>query len=486
VLIQHTLRYLPAQVLSPLAQLLSMVLWTHWLTPQDMGIFTLVTVTQEVAFLLCLNWFSVYALRYLPGPEDTAGLHRYLGTENVILVAGTALGLLVALATCWMVAPQVSGVPTWLPSSAIAAYFVTRSACAHYAERARAQSAFRAYTWLQSAGPVGGLALGLLAMEFGRADAWSLLLAYAAAQALGLLVALPLMGMRWRAFKPDRDLLDAALRFGVPTMAVGMLGWLGENYIRYLVQWKEGAVVLGLMIVGWALGRRCASVAAMMVTTAAFPLASRLLNEGRRDEALRQLRTNAALLIAVLAPVTVGIELLGPALVELTVAQEYRQVTTQMLAIAMFGAALRNLHLHATNPLLVLERRFGLVAIVDGFEIVACVLASLAGLALAGIHGAVLGQALGSALALWLSLRFASRYGFEWPVAETLKVALGCLAMAGALLWLNPPRTLVGLLAGCVLGAGVYAATMAALFWPKLRSQLAHRMPGVVVGQTRR
>ena len=66
MLIQHTLRYLPAQLLSPLAQLLSMLLWTHWLSPQDMGVFTLVTVTQEIAYVVSLSWYSVYALRYLP------------------------------------------------------------------------------------------------------------------------------------------------------------------------------------------------------------------------------------------------------------------------------------------------------------------------------------------------------------------------------------------------------------------------------------
>jgi O-antigen/teichoic acid export membrane protein len=131
---------------------------------------------------------------------------------------------------------------------------------------------------------------------------------------------------------PDRELLKAAAQFGAPMLGLGLLGWLGENYIRYLVQWREGATALGLMVVGWALGRRCASVASMLVTTAAFPLAARLLNQGRRQEALQQLRLNAALMLAVLVPVTVGVELLGATLVQLTVAAEYRELTTGMLA----------------------------------------------------------------------------------------------------------------------------------------------------------
>ena len=78
MLISHTLKYLPAQLLSPLAQLVSVIVWTHWLSPAEMGVFTLVTVTQELAYLGCLGWFAIYALRYLPPREDAKGLATYL------------------------------------------------------------------------------------------------------------------------------------------------------------------------------------------------------------------------------------------------------------------------------------------------------------------------------------------------------------------------------------------------------------------------
>lgn len=473
MLIQHTLRYLPAQLLSPLAQLMSTVLWTHWLDPQQMGVFTLVTVTQEIAYLLCLNWFSVYALRYLPPSHDGPGLLRYLGTENAAVLAGTLAGVIVAMVTAWSLSPG----PDW-PTAllAIAGYFVTRSASLHYAERARAQSAFMAYTWLQTAGPVAGLGLGWLAMEHLHADAWTLLGAYALAQLMGIAAALPQMGMHWRGLRPDRQLLVSAAKFGAPLLGLGVLGWIGENYIRYLVQWREGPAALGLMIVGWALGRRCAAVASMLVTTAAFPLAARLLNEGRREEALAQLRTNAAMMLAVLVPVTVGVELLGAGLVELTVAPAYRALTTELLSLSMFAAAVRNLHLHVTDQLMVLERRFGMVARIDVVEIVACAGATLLGLALGGLPGAVLGQAFGSAIALLLSTYWARRaFGFHWPAAETLKVFAASAAMAAVLALHGAPHTVAELMLASLIGALVYCAAMALLFWPDLRRFLQAR-----------
>ena len=47
MLIRQTLLYLPAQLLGPLAQLAAIVLWTHWLDPNEFGLFTLAMAMQE-------------------------------------------------------------------------------------------------------------------------------------------------------------------------------------------------------------------------------------------------------------------------------------------------------------------------------------------------------------------------------------------------------------------------------------------------------
>lgn len=469
MLIGQMLRFLPAQLLSPAAQLISMVLWTHWLAPAQMGVFTLITATQEIAYTVTLAWFSIYALRYVPAAIDHDASRRYLGTENLIVLGSIAAAMLVGLATALVLPPDGQ---LGRDTLAVGLYFATRGLSAHYAERARAQSAFVAYTVLQTAGPVGAIGLGLWAFQIFEPNAYVLLCAYAAAQALGALVALPLMSMHWRLVRPDAALLRAALAFGGPVLGLSVLGWVAENYIRYLVQWQAGAATLGLMIVGWSLGRRCAAVATMLVATAAFPLASRLLNQGRRAEALAQLSINAALVLAVLAPVTAALAFLGPALVSLTVQSDYQAITASLLGWAVLGGALRNLHCHVTDQLMVLERRLGLVAWVDVVEIVACAGASLAGLLLAGLQGALIGQALGSLLTLGLSMHWArQRLGLVWPWADSLRVLLATALMALALWALDRGLAstsglhgVQGLVTGALVGAGVYALALATLF----------------------
>ena len=493
MLISHTLKYLPAQLLSPLAQLVSVVLWTHWLSPAEMGLFTLVTVTQELAYLGCLGWFAIYALRYLPAREDTTALGRYLGTENAVVLASVGLSALVAALTCWALpGPH----PFWATTATLTLFFASKAINLHYAERARAQAAFVTYSLLQIVGPVGGLGLGLLAMQHGAPSALWLLGAYAAAQLLGTVLALPGLGMRWHLVRPDGAVLRAAALFGGPVLMLSALGWVAENYIRYLVQWHSGTAALGLMIVGWSLGRRCAAVASTLVTTASFPLAARLLNDNRRGEALAQLRLNAALMVAVLLPVAAALQVLGPALVALVVAPAYQQVSSDLLGLAVLGSALRNLHMHTSDQLMVLDRQIGMVARIDVVEIGLCAVASLVGLHLGDLHlgglqsgglqiggahfnglqGALAGQALGSLATLALSVYWAhTRLGLRWPWAATAKVGLATGLMVLVLLRLPLATGAAGLLTSALAGALVYAGACTVIFSTPLRRLWADR-----------
>ena len=467
MLISHTLKYLPAQLLSPAAQLISVILWTHWLAPAEMGVFTLVSATQEIVFNVSLGWFSLYALRYLPAAEDVEARRRYLGTENVVVLASLIGAALAAAVAAWSLHDVYA---PWLAAVVIGLFFATRALNTHYGERARAQSAFLAYNVLQIAGPVGGLALGLLAVQYLDASARLLFAAYSGAQVLGTVLALPMLGMRWHLSRPDPVLLRAAVVFGAPMLGLGGLGWIAENYIRYLVQWESGTAALGLMVIGWSLGRRCAAVATMLVATAAFPLASRLLNDGRREEALAQLRINAAMLVGVLLPVTAALQLLGPELVRLTVAAEYQQTTSALLGLAVLAGMLRNLHLHITDQLMLLELRLKVLALVAVVEIVACTVFSYIGLRQYGLEGAVIGQAIGSTLALGFSMHWVRiRLGFPWPWRETFKVMLAAAIMAAAIAQFGGDQGWQGLLMGIAVGSFSYAVALLVVFARDLR-----------------
>ena len=58
MLLRQTLLYLPAQVVGPVFQFVSAVVWTYYLPPAEMGAFALIGAAQELVYLALLFWFS--------------------------------------------------------------------------------------------------------------------------------------------------------------------------------------------------------------------------------------------------------------------------------------------------------------------------------------------------------------------------------------------------------------------------------------------
>ena len=159
MLIRQTLLYLPAQVLGPLSLFASVIIWTHLLDPTALGVFALVTATQELANVAMLSWFSYWTLRYIGRFKDSAEAKRYLDTEAPILLAA-GIGAAVAGALLLMVVGHGhhSG---WL-FAATAGHVASRTVTAHIADRARSQGDILTYSILSITGPVLGLAIGLV------------------------------------------------------------------------------------------------------------------------------------------------------------------------------------------------------------------------------------------------------------------------------------------------------------------------------------
>ncbi|WP_026789952.1 lipopolysaccharide biosynthesis protein [Pleomorphomonas oryzae] len=466
MLIRQTILYLPAQFLSPVAQFLSMMIWTWWLSPTEMSTFVLVTSTQELAYMVSRSWFSFYTLRFLPPAEDVSGRRRYLETETTLIGLLTLPELAAAALSMHFFDGRGDQLTVFL---IIAAYYVTRGLNNHFGERARAQDKIFAYTLLLTSGPVGGLVAGLFTTNIFGASAGELLLAYAAMQVVGTAVALPMIGASFRIARLDLAILKHAILNGGPMLAVNGIGWFGENGIRYVVDQIGGSAAFGLMAVGWGLGRRSASVASMLVAVAAFPIAARMINAGDREAALEQLKTNAALLTAVLLPSVVGLWLVTDILVDLAVSETYRDVTRAILGLAAFGGMVRAYHAHATGQMLILDGRYGLLLSIGLFEITAT-----CGLAAFGFHtnylvGVVGGALLASSLTLALSAIAAIRLcGFRFPVADTVRIAAASLVMGLVVHAVNWPHTALGLVGAVAIGGLSYVATLAALYYRHL------------------
>ncbi len=465
MLIRQTILYLPAQLLGPMFQFIAAVVWTHWLQPDAYGLLTSIMAAQELAFIGCLSWWSAYTLRYVGTFDGADEQQKFQRAENAILWVSSVGQALIGVAS--LVVFRLELTPTLILWTVL--FTTSRCTGTHMGERARARGMIGAYTLSQLVGPVGGFALAYLFLSRMAATPESALAGFAIAKIIGLALSWRMMRMGYRVAMPTTAMLWRALAFGLPLLLGGVISWICVNGIRIIIERLNGAEALGLISVGWGLGQRLASVAAMLVTAAAFPLAVARLKTGSIDDALRQLSAGGALLLGILAPATAGIALVSPDVVQLMIAEPFRDVTTIILPVAALAGALRNFRMHFGDQPMILLEKTPMTIWVNSVEAIATVAGCAIGASSFGLFGAVLGCLFGTVVGLVFGFALSVvKFGLPLPWDEAGRILLATAAMALAVnaSRLHPASNALPVQLGVevAIGAVAYGCALAALY----------------------
>jgi O-antigen/teichoic acid export membrane protein len=473
MLLRQTLLYLPAQLIGPLAQFFSVILWTYFLLPEELGAFALITAAQELAYTATTFWFTLYTVRYFDKAGTAESKRAFLDTERDVLLASSGVTCAIMLAL-----PLFVG-NAWNFNLALAAvaYSVLRSVATHLADRARTSADALTYTVLQVLWPVAGLGLGLIFVKLLSPTAASVLWGYAAAQLAAFALALPRLdfGHSWRL---SQTMIKAAARYALPLVIGGIFVWFANNGIRFLIEKSEGTAAVGLVTVGWGLGIRASTSAAMLVTAAAFPLAVMRSREHGIVHGQRQLIENGILLLVALAPATAGLWAISRPLVDLMVAEPFRAMTAAVLPWAILAGAVRNLRIHFGQHVFLLHEETQTALATDIVDGIATMIGGAIGLAYAGLPGCVAGAAFGAGLGLATSLIWgALRHEFIFPLGDFLKIMTAALLMVLVLSFIPTKPQVLSIAVAIAVGATVYGAALggfypdrARSFWGKIRN----------------
>lgn len=475
MLLRQTILYLPAQVVGPLAQLLASLLWTYFLSPDQIGLFALTIAAQELVYSATLSWFTLYTVRHFNPQSDAADRKAFLETEAVLLAATAFVNALVMLALPLIITGA------WDASLVAAAmtYCVLRSFANHLADRARAASDAFAYSVLQVLWPVGGVVLGWIAVAFFAPTAAALVWAQALAQFVALMLVLWRLGVA-RRLVLSTSLVRVAFIYAGPLVAGSVFTWFANNGLRFVVAHFQGTAAVGLVTVGWGLGLRGAMFAAMLVTAAAFPLAVARAREGGMASGQRQLVENGVLLLAVIAPASAGLWAICTPLSHFIVAAPFREMTAEVLPWAVLAGAARNMRVHFCQQVFLLRNETVVAFATDVVDGTASMIGAVVGLLLAGLPGCLMGAAAGACAALAVSAVIgAMRHDFTFPLIDLMKIAGSALAMVVIVRALPVRPEFISLCTAIATGAVVYGAALAVLYperaqglWGKLCAKI--------------
>ncbi|MDX2306626.1 MAG: lipopolysaccharide biosynthesis protein [Hyphomicrobium sp.] len=469
MLFRQTLLYLPAQVLGPLFQFISIVAWTHALSPIEMGVFALVVAVQEFAYTATTFWFSLYTQRYHDPGADAETRRRFLDTELGVLACAS-----LATAAVVLLLPVVTSVVwTWPLALATVAYAVSRGLVTHLSDRARTEHDTLTYSVLQITWPVLGLISGWMLAQLVSPTADMVLAGYALAQFVSLGAPLLRLDFGRDPFAYSREAIATALRYGLPLLAGGLFVWVAGNGLRFVVEYRESAAAVGLITVGWGLGLRVAGFASMLVTAAAFPVAMRRARDEGMAAGQAQLERNGILLLAILAPACVGLFAISEPFVRLVVAQEFQAMTIAVLPLAIAAGAFRNFRIHFGEQVFLLHERPGIPLWNDAIDAVTSLVGGALGLLWGGLPGAVAGAALGSFISLVVTLASGwVAYRFAFPVPALLRIGLATLAMWLVVSSLHVLPGAFSVAIAVAIGAVVYGGVLMLIF-PELARKIA-------------
>lgn len=465
MMLRQTLLYLPAQLLGPLAMFVAAVVWTHLLDAETYGIVSYVLAAQELVYMLTIAWWSLYVLRFRAAMDEDQ--RRRMAAADNAVVLGAAFAQAVVAVPLLLTLDMTPTASFFLVSVVL---FVTRSLLTHYSEIARTEQAILTYTIAQLAGPLFGTIASFLGVMLFGASPTAALVGIAVVQGLGLVVVMIRLGVAPVVRLPDRDTAKAALVYGLPMLATGGFAWVATNGIRLAVDELAGAEALGLLSVGWGLGQRVSSVAAMLLTAAAFPLAVRLFESGDEEGALKQLSDNGSMLFALLAPTTAGVAMVAGPLVDLMIAEPFRAATVAILPLAVLAGSVRNQRAHFVDQAFLLHTSPGRLIPLTVLEGIGCLVGTVIGLTFGGggldaLVAATAGCTLGNLVAAIATTRVAMRdYRLKPQWSAWGRILVATAAMCAVLAAIPWGRGAVHLAAEVGLGMAIYAGALAVLF----------------------
>lgn len=472
MLLSNTLKYLPAQLLAPLSQFLSIILWTYFGNESLIGYVTLITAFQELAMAMLVNWWMHFSMREYGHFQQPAQQAHYWQNSRVVLTMASGVMLLASALNLYFFVDQHAMPLMYL---LVGCFAVLRACNSFNAAMASVRQKIGRYTVLSCCGPFIGLIIGVSLLHVFGVDPLYPILGYVAGETLAAVLVYRIRRCDFINLRLDKALLQQALRYGLPMIAAALGAWLVMQYPRYYIANSISLEQAGIYAVGAGLGLRIASLITMLVTPAALPLLfSRLHAEGLAG-AKAQLQDNLVLLCAILLPGLVGLYAVLPILIPLLVEQRFVDGTLLIMPWALLAGGIEAIKNGYLNHYFFIQKATRTIFCYD--SLMALLVIALTSLLVTqrGIGGGM----LASTLALLVGV--GGFIGFLWvkgsialPLWRLSRVTLATTAMYCTVLFINVGLPLQLLLLKIVVGVTVYSVLLALLFYPELRGYLRH------------
>lgn len=448
----HTVLYLIARGVPGVLAFLAIPVFTRLLEPGEYALYALAMTSIGTANSLVFEWIRWSIVRCLPVDP---GARRSFVSTVVTLWLGLAAAVVV-------VAASALAVPTVRPLAEVlvvaVAVLLAQSMFEIVTELLRADLRPWHFMVLHLIRAVAFVGLGYVLLRLGFGWTGPLI-----AVAVGMTIAgaSAVRGRRLRArVRLDRGRAAEMFRYGAPisiTVALAGLIFLTDRLLVALLLGNDAA---GVYSVAFDFTTQTVTLVMVAVSMAAFPIAVRELETRGDDAARRPMATNAALLLAIGVPASIGVGVLAPGVAAVFFPPAYAGAA-EIIPLVAAGALLAGLKAYHFDTALQFSRRtVQQVWIVLG-ALVLNILLNLLLIPVLELHGAALASVV-TFLAVMLFTAWWGRRHFRlpFPFRDAAVVVLAGAVMAGALAPFRDGTGVAALAVQVLGGSVVYGAVL--------------------------
>jgi O-antigen/teichoic acid export membrane protein len=423
--------YLPANIVQGVVGLLTIVVFTRLLTPEQYGLYALGFSVMSLVHTVGFTWLESAMARFFAA-EQTSGkladhfttIYRAFTWMAVAFIPIAAMGLWL-----WPV-----GGPLKMAAGAGLAAILGRCLVKLVQERRRAAGDVLSASALDIGQTAGGFALGGLFAVLGLGGAAPLLGAGMAAL-LCLPPSLPkeLTFLKGGHFEPQR--LKTYAGYGLPISASLVLALALATTDRFLIAAFLNTQSVGAYHAAYTLANRTLDVIFLWLGAAGGPALVMALERGGREALKTAAKEQASTLLLIALPAAAGLALVARPLAEVLVGEGLRDGAAQItpwIALGGFFAGITTYYFHQAFTL---ARRTGLLLGAMAFPAAANVALNLILVPRYGVIGAAWATAASYGLgtvASWALGRRAGALPIPWETVLKCGVATALMALAVA------------------------------------------------------
>jgi O-antigen/teichoic acid export membrane protein len=446
--------YLPANIVQGVVGLLTIVVFTRLLTPEQYGLYALGWSAMTLVHTVGFTWLEAAMARFFAAEQTTGRLADHFRTlYRGFFVMAVVFAPLAAIGV-WL---WPASAPLKMAVGAGLGAIIGRCLLKLVQERRRAAGEVVSASAIDVGQTAGGFALGALFAVLGLGGAAPLIGAGLAAL-LCLPPSLPKELTFLNGGHFDAERLKRYAAYGLPISASLVLALALATTDRFLIAAFLDAKSVGAYHAAYSLANRTLDVIFLWLGAAGGPALVMALERGGRKSLEDAAREQASTLLLIALPAAAGLALVARPLSDVLVGESLREAASQVtpwIAVGGFFAGVTTYYFHQAFTL---ARQTKLLLLAMAFPAIANVGLNLILVPRYGVIGAAWATAISyafGAFASWTLGRRAGSLPIPW---ETLgKCGLATALMTLAVLTIPTVGGLVETAAKATVGLTVYA-----------------------------